>query len=907
VVGVGAPPGGPEALEKFFSRAPADSGLSFVVVRQLHLHDENMLVEALQRVTRLPVSRVVEGQKPLPNHIHIIPTGKDLALMHGVLRLTELSTQCGERLPIDHFLRSLAVDLRGEAVGVLLSGTCPDGTLGLRAVKENAGAVFVQAPASANFETVRRSAVQPGLVDVAAPAEELVPRILAFLRDVAVLLPVESEQALVDASADVGDIDQIVLLLREHTGHDFSLYRKSTLVRRIERRLVLHRLASIGDYVRLLRESTAEAELLFQELLIGVTNFFREPAVWEKIKEEVLPALLSMRPNGGVLRVWVPGCSTGEEAYSLAMVFKEAIELAPLHASLTLQIFATDLDKTAIDQARHGIYPLGIAADVSEQRLRRFFVAEGHRYRISTDIREMVVFAQHNVAADPPFTRLDLLSCRNLLIYLEPELQEKIIALFHYSLKPGGVLLLGSAETVGQASELFAPWPGKERLFRRLDGSTPDQLGILTAVFEHRQSSQSRFTSTTFSRAVAATKMPNLKQLAGDLLLERFTPAAVLVTAKGDIAYVSGRTGRFLEPAAGKANLNLIAMAREGLNHALAENLHRAFRDKHLLTLNGVEIVSNGGTLQLNVHLHPLDTANALPDLALVVFEEIPPTAHLPPVTDGSAAHTAQARRLTALQSELRRAHEELQFTREEMQASQEELKSANEELKSTNEELQSTNEELTTSKEEMQLINEELQTVNSELLDRVDELVHTSDDMSNLINSTQVATLFLDAGLGVRRFTPATARLIRVIPSDLGRPVTDLVSTLDYPELADDAREVLRTLVASVRDVPGSDGCWYAAHVMPYRTQDNRIDGVVVTFSDIAMAKALEGTLHAAQLLLAGHAADQSREPDALRGLDALLRHAHELLDKRFADQRRAFVQDGVWLRAGVAKTDPP
>ena len=915
VVGIGASAGGLEALEQFFRQAPADSGLAFVVVQHLDPTHESRLVQLLQRNSPMPVAQAVDGQAVLPNHIYVIPPGRDMALLHGVLHLMEPAEQRGLRLPIDHFLRSLAADLRGDAIGVILSGMGSDGTLGLRAIKENAGAAFVQALDCAKFDAMPRSAIDAGLADVVAPAEELVSRILAFLHhtpNLALAAPTHGQGQGPDGANGAtggagGDIAKIMLLLRERTGHDFSLYRKSTVVRRIERRMGLHQVPRIADYVRLLRESKAEAALLFQELLIGVTSFFRDPVVWGQIRSDVMPALLAMRPEGGVLRAWVPGCSTGEEAYGLAMVFKEAIEALLPRASLKLQIFATDLDKTAIDKARSGVYPPGIAADVSAQRLGRFFVEEGHGYRVSTEIREMVVFAPQNVAMDPPFTRLDLLSCRNLLIYLEPDLQQKLIALFHYSLNPGGVLLLGSAETVGPASKLFALWPGEARLYRRLDGPPHDHLGNFNfpAAFARRRAPPGSHGSEP-ARAAAPPKLPNLKQLADDLLLQRFAPAAVLVTAKGDIVYVSGKTGHFLEPAVGKANLNLLVMAREGLDHALAEGFHRAMRDKQAVTLNGITMPFNEGRLQLNVHVQPLDSATAPQGLALVAFEELSPTVLPQERPDEGAPNARPATRLVALQNDLQHTHEDLQAAREEMQASQEELKSSNEELQSTNEELQSTNEELTTSKEEMQSMNEELRTVNHELVSRVDELMHMADDMNNLINSTQVATLFLDAHLGVRRFTPATARLIKLISSDFGRPITDLMSALDYPELADDAREVLSTLVASVRDVPASDGRWYAAHLMPYRTQDNRIDGVVITFSDIAMAKALESTLHDAQELLARQAADESSEPDATRQVATLLRHAKELLDKRFADQQRAFVRAGAGLRSDMAGNQP-
>jgi two-component system CheB/CheR fusion protein len=900
VVGIGASAGGLEALEQFFTHAPADSGLAFVVVQHLDPTQESMLVQLLQRSSAMPVVQVVDGQKVRPNHVYVIPPRQDLDLLHGVLHLMEPTEKRGLRLPIDHFLRSLAADLRSNAMGVILSGMGSDGTLGLRAIKESAGAAFVQAPDSARFDSMPRSAIDAGLADVVGPAEELVPCILAFLHHTPALALAVPAQAQGSANANLGDVDKVLLLLREHTGNDFSLYRKSTLVRRIARRMCVHQLSHIGDYVRLLRESKTEAHLLFQELLIGVTSFFRDPAVWDQIKSEVMPALLALQPQGGVLRAWVPGCSTGEEAYGLAMVFKEALEGASPRANLKLQIFATDLDKTAIDMARSGVYPPGISANVSEQRLRRFFVEDGQGYRVSSEIRDMVVFAPQNLAMDPPFTRLDLLSCRNLLIYLEPELQQKLIALFHHSLNPGGVLLLGSAETVGQASKLFALWPGEARLYRRLDGRPHNELGAFPSVFAFHRPPRN-IPNGEAATVAAAPKMANLKQLADDLLLQRFTPAAVLAAANGDIVYLSGKTGRFLEPAAGKASLNLLAMAREGLDRALAKGFHRAMRDKLAVTIKDVSVGFNGGNLRLNVHVQPLNSDNLLQGLALVVFEELAPRDLPQSLASDSAPDAAPAQRLVTLQKELQRVHEDLQATREEMQTSQEELKSMNEELQNTNEELQSTNEEFTTSKEEMQSMNEELQTVNHELMSRVDELVLTADDMNNLLNSAQVATLFLDVHLGVRRFTPAMAHLIKLIPSDIGRPITDLVSALQYPQLVDDAHEVLRTLVASVRDVPASDDRWYAAHLMPYRTQDNRIDGVVITFSEIGAIKALESTLQQAQLLLVQHAADQNSVSEVTRELATLLRQAQALLDKNNASQALAFVHAGASLRSEI------
>ena len=538
-----------------------------------------------------------------------------------------------------------------------------------------------------------------------------------------------------------------------------------------------------------------------------------------------------------MLRAWVPGCSTGEEAYSLAMVFKEALERVKPAGNFSLQVFATDLDRDAIDKARAGVYPANIAADVSPERLRRFFVQDEHGYRVGKEIREMVVFAPQNVIMDPPFTKLDLLICRNLLIYLDPGMQKKLIPLFHYSLNPGGVLFLGSAETIGAFTDLFAPLAGKTRFYRRLDSALPAEPVEFPSSF---------FPDLPHAAAVqpqARMPVPNLQALADQLLLQRFSPAAVLTNDKGDILYISGRTGKYLEPAAGKANWNIFAMAREGLRYELNNAFQKALRQKTAARLKGVKVGTNGGVQALDITVQPISEPAALQGMVMIVFTEVatPPETKAAGKTPRASARSDS---LAALERELQQAREETQTCREEMQTSQEELKSTNEELQSTNEELQSTNEELTTSKEEMQSLNEELQTVNHELQAKVDELSQANNDMKNLLNSTDIATLFLDDALNVRRFTTQTTSIIKLIAGDAGRPITDIATDLDYPGLAADAREVLRTLVFIEKQVATRDGRWFLVRIMPYRTLENRIDGVVITFSNITAAKTLEAQL---------------------------------------------------------------
>jgi two-component system, chemotaxis family, CheB/CheR fusion protein len=833
IVGVGASAGGLEALTQFLGALPGNSGIAFVVVQHLDPTHKGMMVELLQRATPMKVVQVRDRMKVDADRVYVIPPNKDMSILHGVLHLLVPTAPRGLRLPIDFFFRSLADDRGERAIGVVLSGMGSDGTLGLRAIKEHAGAVFVQAPASAKFDGMPRSVIDAGLADVVAPVDELAGRLLAYLARAPLTGRTEPELGGKTQSA----IEKVCLLLRSQTGHDFSLYKRSTVYRRIERRMGLHQLDSIAAYVRYLQESTQETQLLFKELLIGVTSFFRDPDAWLHLREKVLPALLAERGHASPIRAWVAGCSTGEEAYSLAMAFREAVGQMNASAGFSLQIFATDLDKDAIDRARQGQYPANIAADVSPERLRRFFVKQKHGYQVGKEIRESVIFAPQNLIMDPPFTRIDILCCRNLLIYLAPDLQRKVLPLFHYSLNPGGVLFLGSAETIGTATEFFAALDGKARIYRRREMPLrTDPVELPSSFFHGRRPAPEALPSGPAMHDAAR----NLQILADQFLLSRYSPAAVLTNDSGDILYISGRTGKYLEPAAGKANWNVYAMARDGLRYELGGAFRKALSEGHPVTRRGVRVESEADARVVDITVEPIREPRPLQGMVAIVFADAaaPPEVRLP-VRKGRAS-TALAR----VEHELGRSREELRTAREEMQTSQEELKSANEELQSTNEELQSTNEELTTAKEETQSLNEELQTLNHELQAKVDELSRTNNDMKNLLDSTDIATLFLDDGLRVRRFTNQMSTIINLIPGDVGRPISDLASDLVYPDLHTEAREVLRTLAFRERPIATRDGRWFSVRIMPYRTLDGRIDGLVITFIDITAAKHLETTL---------------------------------------------------------------
>jgi len=849
VVGIGASAGGLEALELFLGHVPENSGMAFVIVQHLDPTRKGIMSELLQRTTGMRVVQVKDRTAVKPNCVYVIPPNKDMSILHGVLHLLAPDSPRGLRLPIDFFFRSLAHDQQERSIGVILSGMGADGTLGLRAIKEKAGLGLVQEPATAKFDSMPRSAVNAGLADIAAPAEELPEKILACLRRRMLLAPAERIR---DDKAQSA-LEKTIILLRARTEHDFSLYKRNTLYRRIERRMGIHQIGKMAAYVRYLQENSQELDLLFKELLIGVTQFFRDPAAWEQLRTEAVPELLASRPPAQALRVWVPGCSTGEEAYSMAIVLKEAVEQVELKKNATVQIFATDLDRDAIDKARQGFYPEAIAADVSPERLSRFFAREERGYRVRKEIREMVVFAPQNLIMDPPFTKLDILSCRNLLIYLTPEMQKKLMSLFHYSLNPDGILFLGSAETIGGATTLFAAFGGKSRLFRRLESTVRMEPVV--------------FPSSFSTDPPAILKAPDLKPegtlqaLADQMVLQRYAPPAVLANDKGDICYISGRTGKYLEPAAGRANWNIFAMARDGLRYELAEAFQKVIRKKEPAVLHGLKVETDGGVQRVDVTIRQLDEAGPLHGLVMIVFTDITPLpAVAEPATRGPKPH-ARSARVAELEQELLRAHLEARTLREEAQTAQEEFRSTNEELQSTNEELQSTNEELTTSKEEMQSLNEELQTVNAELQTKVEELSRIGNDMKNLLNSTDIATLFLDNELNVRRFTPQATKIIKLIPSDAGRPITDLASELRYPELAGDAKEVLRTLTSVEKPIAARDGRWFTVRIMPYRTLDDRIDGVVITFLDITGAKKLEAQLRAKQTDLEKHVTEQSAE----------------------------------------------
>jgi two-component system CheB/CheR fusion protein len=832
VVGVGASAGGLEALEALFQGMPTEPGLAFVVVTHQLPNHPSLLPELLSRITVLPTLEAQDGMLVEPNHIYVNPPGAYLEIVDRRLQRTTFPASAAiPPLPIDHFFRSLATDQKGRAICIILSGTGTDGTLGLKAVKGESGMAMVQQAQSAHYAGMPSSALSTGLADYVLPPDAMREQLLAYARG-SYLGPQTGDPMLVSTEP----MQKIFMQLRSRTGHDFSGYKANTIRRRIERRMNLHQIKGPNQYLRFLQENPHEIDTLFKELLISVTSFFRDPEAFDVLGKNLLPELLRGRPDGYTLRLWVPGCATGEEVYSLAIVLRECIEAAK--RPFVVQLFGTDLDNEAIDAARDGLYPDGVALDVAAERLEQYFIREDGAYRIRKDIREMAVFAVQNVIKDPPFTKLDMISCRNLLIYLNADLQKRLLPLFHYALKPGGLLLLGPSETIGGCTDLFEVVDKKWKIFRRKESPLASHPAIefpaepRKASIEPRSSAQGR-----------PAKEINVASLVERVLLGRFAPASVVVNDRGDVVYIHGRTGLYLEPAAGQPRLNVLDMAREGLQLELASALRQASLHDTEVVREGVRVRTNGDFTFINLSVVRLTEPDPLRGLMFITFRPRPTPAE-GPRPRGRNLKERESTRVEELERELQCTKESLQTTIEELETSNEELKSTNEELQSTNEELQSTNEELETSKEEMQSLNEELTTVNAELHSKVEDLSRANDDMQNLLNSTEIATIFLDRELNIKRYTEQARRLVNLIQTDVGRPLADLVWSLDYDKLVADGREVLRTLVFKQSEVQTKEGQWYLTRIMPYRTADNVIDGLVLTFVDINPVKEAQKSL---------------------------------------------------------------
>jgi two-component system, chemotaxis family, CheB/CheR fusion protein len=850
-VGIGASAGGLDAFTEILRALPPDTGMAFVVIQHLDPTHASMLPEILGRATSMPVTEVADQMVVKPNHVYVIPPGVTMAITRGTLQLTPRREVKGQHRPIDHFLRALAEDQGHRAIGVILSGSATDGTLGLEAIKAEGGITFAQ-DESAQHTSMPNSAIAAGCVDFVLPPAEIAQEIARISRHPYVTRGAEE---ILSSPGSEPSLSRVLDQLRVATGVDFSSYKRNTLLRRITRRAVLHKMDGLRDYARFLQGDPAETEALYQDVLISVTSFFRNSDAFEILKSKVFPRLVKDRSRHDPVRVWSIGCSTGEEAYAIAIAWAEFSEAARLQ--IPLQVFATDLNGASIEKARAGIYRRSIVQDVSPERLRRFFFESDGTYRISKAIRDTTVFARHNVLTEPPFSRIDLISCRNLLIYLELSLQQKAMGMMHYALKPGGVLWLGSSETIGSYRDLFDVEDGKYKMYVKKPG--PPRLvprALSTDMPAPRRAEPS-------AREVGVAG-PDVHREADRILLAKYTPPSVLVNADMEILQFRGDTGPYLTPAPGKASLNLLKMLRDGLLVGIRAALHRAKREETPIREDGLQVRSNGGFRQVNVHVVPIrGTTPASPLHFVVLFEDVPGVdAARSPKQKGKARRVGAADRKTreseSIERETARLTQELAATREYLQsvieqqeAANEELQSSNEEVQSANEELQSINEELETSKEEVQSSNEELATVNEELQNRNVELGQSNNDFINLLASVQLPIVMLGPDLRIRRFTPMAEKLLNIIGADVGRRISDIKLGVAVPDLEPTLLEVMEAVTVKEIEVRDKLGRWHMLRMRPYRTQDNRIDGVVLVLIDVDAIKRDQETLRRQNALL--------------------------------------------------------
>jgi two-component system CheB/CheR fusion protein len=844
VVGIGASAGGLEALQLFLSHLSPETGFAFIVVTHQLAKHISLLPELLVKFTDMPVLTAQDGMLLQKNHLYVCPPGKNLSVFKHRLHLMVSPKHNYANLPIDYFLRSLAEDVQEKSVGIILSGTGTDGTLGLKAIKGVAGMSMAQDPPNAKFDGMPLSAIAMGEVDFVLPAEKMGQQLIEFSEGSYFKeRPIDKDEPadLVNSEA----LQKAFILLRNRTAHDFSGYKFTTLKRRIIRRMNIYQIKNPDRYIEFLQENPVEIDKLFKELLINVTNFFRDAEAFEALSTGVLPKLFQDKADNYEVRVWIPGCSSGEEAYSIAILLKEYSKKTG--KAYRFQIFASDLDESCINWARDGSYPVGIAADISPARLQRFFYLKDNQYCIIKEIRDTIIFAVQNLIQQPPFTRLDLISCRNLLIYLNPELQNEILPRFHYALNPGGFLFLGSSESIGNYDELFSVIDSKWKIYQR-NTTSPSKfpLSKLSIYVSPNNSSQPPPLKSLSIESQAGALVRQIERI----LLERYVPVSVIINEHGKIFYIHGRTGKYLEPTPGQPSWNIIEMAREGLRAPLLNALSRAIKKgENEIISSGLRIKANGDFVITDLMLVRIMHPETVKDLFLVSFH--------PPKEENKIQHSFPPKKVSIatnpekeqLEQELVFIKESLRATVEELQTANEKFKAANEELQSTNEELQSSNEELETSKEEMQSLNEELNTVNSELQNKVEMLSDANNDMQNLLNSTDIATIFLDTDLNIRRYTQPAKNLIKLIDSDIGRPLSDLSSNLKYEHLIDDAKRVLKTLASKSIEVQTAQGEWYLLRILPYRTVENMIDGLVIIFVNIGRLKKAELTAESAEL----------------------------------------------------------
>jgi len=830
IVGIGASAGGLEAVSQLLKHLPANTGMAYILVQHLAPTHPSMLAELLGRETELPVIEIVDGMSVKADHVYVIPPNTNLGILHGILHLMLRGEEPGQHLPIDFFLRSLAAEMSNRAIGVILSGSASDGVLGLMEIKAAGGITFAQDEATAAYASMPHSAIAAGCVDFVLPPDKIASELVRIAQHP--YLAHASVKSVNPLPSEEDHLRKIFLLLRQHSGNDFTYYKQSTILRRIKRRILLHKLERLEDYLRYLQSTPAEVENLLRDLLINVTSFFRDPEIFEELKNTIFPSLMKNRQNNSPIRIWVPGCSTGEEVYSIAICLFEF--LGDMAANTAIQFFATDLDEEAVEKARRGVYAQTISELVSANRLQRFFNKVEEGYQISKHIRDVCIFAQQNVIKDPPFSRLDMISCRNLLIYLSPVLQKKLIPIFHYALTKRGVLLLGTSETIGRHADLFRLVDKKHKLYEKKSVISPVNINFTNINLFNKKDIDYKN-----SMPPQDEKWSNLdiQREADRIVLKKYTPSGVVINHEMEVVQFRGRTGDFLEPAVGEASLNLLKMARNGLHLELRNAINEVIKKKTSVKKTGLRVKSNGDIRNVTIEVEPLLDKENHADYLLVNFEEDKERGKLDNENKIDKIKTPLSHEddeLHIIQQELSATREYLHSVIEQQEVTNEELTSANEEIQASNEELQSTNEELETAKEELQSSNEELSTVNDEMNGRNIELEVLNNDLSNLIEGLSIPIVMVDEELCIRRFSHRAEDLLNLIHSDIGRPVTQIKATIEVPDIEKKVLKVIDSVQIKEFEVQNNEGRWYRVSIHPYKTVDNKITGAVMAFFDI-------------------------------------------------------------------------
>ncbi|MGB9936821.1 MAG: CheR family methyltransferase [Methanobacterium sp.] len=849
VVGIGSSAGGLDALEKMFSNMPLDSGAAFVIIQHLDPSHKSSMVELLERYTKMDIMEIEEGMQVEPNKVYITPPNKNVGIINKELHLSTPKEPHGFRRPIDLFLQSLAEDLEEYSIGIILSGFGTDGTIGMKAIKSMGGMLMAQDPDSSFSGSMPKSAIDTDLVDYIEPAEKLPEDLISYLKRIKEKPP---KKIIGQDKEALSSIQKILIIIRNRTGHDFSLYKENTINRRIARRMNVYQMDKVSDYLKYIQENPKEIKILFKELLINVTSFFRDIDAFKSFENTITSELLDKKYEGDTVRIWVPGCSTGEELYSIAIILQEYMDKTGKH--MEVQLFGTDIDEDAINIARSATYPSTITKNVSKDRLQKFFTRKGDKYQVKKNIREMAIFAPHDVLINPPFSKLDIISCRNVLIYMNKDAQKKILSTFTYALESGGILFLGPSESISNFVESFSTLDNKWKIFKSKKSNYHSAGDFMR--FPYIKLPQD-YTGSADLELVEKNSM-NLAKNVEKLLIEKYAPPTVIVDNEGRVIFIHGKVGKYLEPAEGMASLNIIDMAREGIKFELNSAINESILKNEEILFKNLDVKTNGTYQTINLIVRPIIEPKEIKGLLMVTFVDIKPQ-----LNDGreeSENLPQKDKQIEKLEEDLRVTKDRLNTTIEELETSNEELKSANEELQSMNEELQSTNEELETSKEELQSLNEELLTVNTELQNKVDQLSEVNDDMNNLLNSIEFPTIFVDRDIKIKRYTKEATELINLIQTDIGRPLKDIVSNVEYDDMIKDIKEVTDRVIFKEKEVSTKNGKCYLVRIIPYKTTENIIDGAVITFINITEQKEVEKL--AGQLEYVSAIVDTVREP---------------------------------------------